>query len=402
MTGPDRSLRLSLPALNRATLARQLLLRRHPGPALRAVRHLAGMQAQAPLAPHVGLWTRLADFSPGELDRLLTERSVVRAHLMRNTVHLVTAADFLAFRPLFQTMTERALAANFGRDLAGVDLAELREAAAVLLAERPLTRTQLAGQLAGPWPGHDPAALAYAATHLLHLVQVPPRGLWGDNVQGRAGTQATFALAAAWLGSAGKGSISLLAERTAAEQLVLRYLAAYGPASVRDIQAWSGLTRLREVTERMRAQLRRYTGPDGDDLLDLADDLRPGTGPGGAGLLGLPDEPIPDPGVPAPPRFLPEYDNLLLSFADRRRVIGHRRPVPLPPGAGARTGTLLVDGFWQANWAITRSGDRAVLEVRPFAPLGLAARDAVEAEGSRLLAFTAPAAARYVRFAAIP
>ena len=320
---------------------------------------------------------------------------------MRNTVHLVTAADFLAFRPLFQAMTERALAANFGRNLARVDLAELSDVAAALLAERPLTRAQLAGRLAAHWPGHDRTALAYAVTHLLHLVQVPPRGLWGDNVQGRPGTQATFALAASWLGSAGPGSAPLPAEPAVAEQLVLRYLAAYGPASVADIQAWSGLTRLREVTERMRARLRRYTGPDGADLLDLADDLHPGTGPGGAGLVGLPDDPMPDPGVPAPPRFLPEYDNVLLSYADRRRVIGHGRPVPLQPGNGARTGTLLLDGFWQADWAITRSVDRAVLKIRPFARLGRAARDAVAAEGSRLLAFAAPAAAHDVRFAAV-
>jgi hypothetical protein len=177
--------------LNRATLDRQLLLRRAARPARDAIEHLAGLQAQAPLAPYVGLWTRLAGFGHEDLEDLLTERVVVRAHLMRNTVHLVTAADFVCFRPLFQPVMARALAGNFGRNLGGVDLDDLRAAAAALLAERPLTRGQLAEQLSASWPGNDPAALAYAATHLLQLVQVPPRGLWGR------GGQATWFLASA-------------------------------------------------------------------------------------------------------------------------------------------------------------------------------------------------------------
>jgi hypothetical protein len=166
---------------------------------------------------------------------------------------------------------------------------------------------------------------------------------------------------------------------------VLRYLAAYGPASVADIQAWSGLTRLREVTAglgagRLGTRLRAFTGPDGAELLDL------------------PDAPRPDPGAQAPPRFLPEYDNLLLSYAERSRVIPHRRPVPLPPGNGATGGTLLVDGWWQADWKI-RQG---TLEIRPFTPLSSADREAIEAEGERLLGFAAPAiAVREVRFAPV-
>jgi hypothetical protein len=166
-------------------------------------------------------------------------------------------------------------------------------------------------------------------------------------------------------------------QSTMLEQLVLRYLAAYGPASVADAQAWSGLSRLREVTDRLGSRLRAFTGPDGADLLDL------------------PDAPRPDPDVPAPPRFLPEYDNLLLSYAERSRVIPHRRPVPLPPGHGATVGTLLIDGLWQADWKISQG----VLEIEPFISLGPADRDAVAAEGERLLGFAAPAiAVRDVRF----
>ena len=364
--------------LNRATLDRQLLLRRAARPAGQAVEHLAGLQAQAPLAPYVGLWTRLVGFRQQDLKDLLTERAVVRAHLMRNTVHLVTAEDFVAFRPLFQPVRERALAGNFGRNLTGVDLAELRSVARTMLTDSPLTRGQLAGRLAVRWPGHDPASLAYAATHLLYLVQVPPRGLWGES------GQATFLLADAWLDGR---RMSGPDPARALERLVWRYLAAYGPASVNDIQAWSGLSRLREVTDRLGTRLRTFTGPDG------------------AGLLDLPDAPRPDPGdpdVPAPPRFLPEYDNLLLSFADRSRVIPHRRPVPLPPGNGANTGTLLVDGQWQANWRITTGRGDAVLHIQPFLPLAARHEEAIAAEGARLLGFARSADQTHdVRFAPV-
>jgi Winged helix DNA-binding domain len=376
--------RLSLRELNRATLERQLLLRREAQPALAAIRQLAGLQAQAPLAPYVGLAARLGGFDPDDLKVLLTGRAVLRAHLMRNTVHLVTAQDFVAFRALFQPVMDRALAGAFGRRLAGVDLAELQAVARPLLAGSALTRTQLGEQLAAYWPSHEPAALAYAATHLLPLVQVPPRGLWG------CGGPATWFLAAAWLDRPAAAGQELASQEPAppagppdraqaAAQLVLRYLAAYGPATVADIQAWSGLSRLREVTERLGSRLRPWAGPDGAELLDL------------------PDAPRPGPDVPAPPRFLPEYDNLLLSFADRSRVIPGTRPVPLPPGNGATTGTLLIDGFWAADWTITRGRDLTVLEVRPFGPLGVVRQDAVGAEGRRLLEFAAPAAAYDVR-----
>jgi hypothetical protein len=367
--------RLSLRELTCAALDRQLLLRRAAMPAQQAVAHLAGLQAQAPLAPYVGLWTRLAGFRHQDLKDLMTERSVVRAHLMRNTVHLVTATDFLAFRPLFQPVMERALAGHFGARLAGVDLAELRDLAAALLAETALTRTELARRLSARWPGHDPGSLAYAATHLLQLVQVPPRGLWGST-----GPSAWF-LASAWLAGPPPAA-QPLAGREAAGELILRYLGAFGPASVPDIQAWSGLTRLREVTEGMRGRLRAFTGPDGAELLDAS----------GA--------PPPSPESVVPPRFLPEYDNLLLSYADRSRFIPHGRPVPLPAGHGANTGTLLVDGMWQADWAIARGRNLAELEIRPFIPLPAPVRDAIAAEGSRLLEFAAPAAAHDVRFAA--
>jgi hypothetical protein len=166
---PDR---LGLRALNRAALHRQLLLDRAPMTAGDAVRHLAGLQAQAPLAPYVGLWTRLAGFRPEALKDLLTERAVLRAHLMRNTVHLMDAADYVRFRPLYQPLLVRHLAGNFGKNLVGVDLAELAAAAAALLSETPLTRVELGARLAPRWPTGRSARAAWRSGRSSGL---PPR-----------------------------------------------------------------------------------------------------------------------------------------------------------------------------------------------------------------------------------
>jgi hypothetical protein len=347
---------LGLRALNRATLERQLLLRRHPLPAQQALRQLAGLQAQAPFAPYVGLWSRLSAFTTEDLSNLLyPERIVVRAPIMRATVHLVDAADFVEFRPLFGPLMAAGLRANYGRNLTGVDLDALVAQAAELLARRPLTRAQLAKALTARWPDADPMSLAYAVTYLVPVVQVPPRGIWGKSAQ------ATWTTAESWLAAPLPP-----AAPDAVERLVRRYLAAFGPATVADIQTWSGLTRLREITDRL--ELRAFRGPDGAELLDL---------PG----LELPDE-----DVHPPPRFLPEYDNLLLSHADRRRVIPHDHPVPLWPGNGATQGTVLIDGAWNANWKLTPEA----LRISPFRPLTAGERSAVAEEAANLLAFTRP------------
>ena len=349
---------LTLRALNRATLDRQLLLRRHDMTARRAVAHLGGMQAQAPLAPYAGLWTRLENFTPQELSTLISERAVLRAHLNRGTVHLLTAEDYLDARPLFQQLGERGLRAHFGKRLAGVDLTELAARARDLLAGQALTRAELGQLLAPAWPGTDPGSLAYGASYLLPLAHVPPRGIWGET------GQASFALAEEWLGRPVPGQ----PDPAAADRLVLRCAGAFGPVTVNDIQTWSGLTRLREVTERLAGQLRTFRGPDGEELLDL------------------PGAPRPDQDTPAPPRFLPAYDNLLLSHADRGRVIPHRRPVPLPPGNGSTQGTLLIDGLWNATWKI----GPGVLDIAPFVRLTAQDVDAITTEGTRLLDFAGP------------
>jgi Winged helix DNA-binding domain len=362
--GPLTPRPLTRRALNRATLSRQLLLDRAAMPAAQVIEHLGGLQAQAPLAPYVGLWTRLAGFTPDELSTLISERTVVRAHLMRSTVHLLTAPDYLRFRPLYVRLGERELRAHFGSRLGDdIDVTQVRDRARVLLAEGPLTRAQLGKLLAPSWPDADPATLAYAASYQLSLIQVPPRGLWGKN------GPAAWALADAWLAGARPGDDGM----GAIERLVLRAIGSFGPMTVNDLQQWSGLSRLREVTERLAGQLITVRSEDGAELLDL------------------PEAPRPDPDVPAPPRFLPEYDNLLLSHADRSRVIPDGRPVPLPPGNGASQGTLLIDGDWSATWQLADG----VLHVRSFGTLRGKDRDEIETEGSRLLDFVG---ARDIRF----
>ena len=343
-------------SLNRATLARQLLLERACLPALDAIERLAGMQAQAPLSPYVGLWTRLHSFRHDELAGLLLGRRAVRTHLMRTTVHLVSARDALWLWPLTHIVHERGFASGspFGRRLAGVDLDDLVAAGRQLLAGRPLTRAELGRELAKTWRDYDPADLAYGVSYLVAVLQVPPRGVWGQ-------PQARVAVAPiqTWLGEPFDPAPS-------AAELVRRYLAAFGPATVSDIQAWSGLTRLREVVAGMTGEL--WTARDES----------------GAELFDLPDAPRPGPDRPAPVRFLPEYDNLLLSHADRSRVNPAGRPVPLPAGHGARTGTLLVDGVWNGIWSLDRSAGGATLRIETYSRVPA---DELEAEGAGLLRF---------------
>jgi len=357
---------LSRRALNRATLERQLLLRRWDLPVTEAVERLAGLNAQDPGPPYIGLWARLAAFNHDALTRCLDDRSVVRSSLLRGTQHLVTAADYLVWRPILQPMLERRQQGYFGRATKGVDPTELAEAAQRLLADQTLTRPALGKLLAERWPDHEPAALAWSAQFVLPLLHPPPSGTWGN-----AGP-IPLVLAESWLGRP-------LPTDPSPEPLIMRHLAAFGPASVNDIQAWSGLTRLREPVERLGTKLRRFHGEHGRQLYDL------------------PDAPRPDPDTPAPPRFLPAVDNLLLAHADRTRLITdeHRKRVCV--GAVVEP-TVLVDGDVVAIWRITRERDRATLEVELLTRLSDTDRSAMTEEGMRLLAFAAPADDHHIRF----
>jgi hypothetical protein len=369
---------LSRQALNRALLERQMLLRRSPPPGpgadragrvVQAVEHLLGLQAQAPFPPYYGLWSRLEDFRPDELAALITGRQAVRIALMRGTIHLVSARDCLRLRPLIQPVLDRALAATYGRQLAGVDTRALAAAGRALTEAEPRTFSELGALLAEQWPGRSAAALAQGVRGLVPLVQVPPRAVWG------AAGQARHTPAETWLGRPLDRDGSL-------DAMLLRYLAAFGPASVRDVQAWSGLTGLREVAGRLRPALRAFRDENGTELLDL------------------PDAPRPDPGTPAPVRLVAEYDNLILSHADRTRVVSQSDRPRLYGRNGVFPGTVLVNGFVAGLWRVARSAGGVTLTVEPFGKISARDRDAITDEARRMLAFAAPeAAATDVRFA---
>lgn len=346
---------LSPRALNRATLGRQMLLRRQKLPALRAIEHLVGMQAQAPDPPYVGLWTRLEGFYPDELVRLILDRRAVRIALMRNTVHLVSARDCLALRPLVQPVIDRGLRAQ-REGVEGVDLEALSAAGRALLEERPRTARELGVLLQERWPERDPASLARAIRHLVPLVQVPPRGIWGKS------GPAAHTTAEAWLGRPIDRDPSL-------EEMVLRYLGAFGPATVKDVQTWSGLTRLGEVVGRLRPRLLSFRDEHGRELFDL------------------PGAPRPDPETPAPPRFLPEFDNLILSHADRTRVIAEEYRKAIASRNGMVPATFLVDGFVRGTWKSELTRRKATLVIEPFEALVRPIRGVIAEEGERLIRF---------------
>lgn len=352
---------LTRQALNRATLARQLLLERAPMGSGAALAHLVGLQAQNVKPPYYALAARLAEFDPMELSGLMAERAAVRAVTMRSTVHTLTADDLLTLRPLTQAAIDRELR-MFRGGLNGVDLDRLAALARGYVEEEPRTLAQIRAELLRHWPDADPQSLGIAARARLPLVQVTPRGLW------RRSGQVALTTAEHWLGRP-------LAEAPAPDDTVLRYLAAFGPASVKDMQTWAGLTRLRDAFERLRPGLRTFRDEHGVELFDL------------------PDAPRPDPETPAPPRFLPEYDNLLLSHADRTRVVALAHKDRTWTGNQAHC-TFLVDGYLAGLWRLEEARDGAVtVTVEPFGKLTEAQRGEVAAEAeltARLLAADAP------------
>ena len=357
-------------ALNRALLARQLLLRRSTTSVAAALEHLVGMQAQVPDSPYIACWSRLSGFAIADLARLIESRRAVRVVLMRSTIHLVTARDCLPLRALVQPAVERGLwTGQYGRALKGLDRDAIARAGRALVDAEPRRFADVGARLRARWPERDPLALAMAVRGLVPLVQVPPRGIWGS-------TGAPLHTSVeSWLGVR-------RAKRLSIESLVLRYLEAFGPASAADFQEWSGLSGMAPVFGKLRTRLRRFTDDQGRELLDL------------------PDAPRPHGDVAAPPRFLPEFDNVLLGHADRTRIVGDRHRKSLFGGAGLMTGSMLIDGFVGARWRLERSRTSVTLVIRPFDRLDNASRMAIEKEGSRLINFfCGDARMRDVRFA---
>ena len=352
---------LSPRILNRALLERQLLLRREHVGVADALAHLVGLQAQNPNAPYIALWTRLAEFDPEDLSELVTARKVVRVALMRWTLHAVTTRDCLAIRPVVQPVIESRMKAGFGRHLADVDCDALVSRGRTLVEQEPRTFGDVGRLLASEWPGHEPRVLANALAGFAPLVHVPPRGLWGRN--GRA-VQTT---AERWLGRA-------LDRAAEPDELIMRYLAAFGPASVADIRIWSGLTGLESTIGRLRPQLRTFYDQHGRELFDV------------------PDGPLPDPNTPAPPRFLADHDNVVHAHADRSRIVpaDHPKRIRAPR-------TFLIDGFVAGTWRLIPGRRLTTLEISPLDELERADRAALAEEGIRLLSFLAARAEHDVR-----
>jgi Winged helix DNA-binding domain len=375
---------LSPRAINRALLSRQLLLSRRRLPAagtdraaqvVQAVEHLIGLQAQAPFPPYYGLHSRLDGFRPDDLAALITGRDAVRIALMRGTIHLVSARDCLPVRRLLQPVIERGMRGAFGKQLAGVDTAALAAAGRALVEAEPMTFSQLGQALAGRWPDNPAPALAQGVRTFVPLVQVPPRAVWGQ-----AGL-ARHTSAEHWLGQPVQSPLqaSELASGAALATLVTRYLGAFGPATVRDVQAWSGLTGLKAVLERLRPSLVTFRDERGAELFDLPAAPRPGAD------------------IPAPVRLVAEFDNLILSHADRSRVISPENFKRLSTINGIFPGSVLMDGFVAGMWRLARRRDAATLTIELFGPAR--ERDALEREAARVLAFCSPDAAHDIRFA---
>lgn len=345
-----------------------MLLRRARVPVPEAIERLVGQQAQLPTDPYVGLWSRVAGFRPEALARLIEDGRAVRLPLYRSTLHLLTARDAHALHPLIQPVLVRDLeTCSYGRNVSGIDRAALVEACHAALTGDPVGHGALGRRMQERWPDRDPTALAYALRALVAVVQAPPRGVWG-----RAGAPMWVPLAVVSRGGRSR--------KTSLADLLLRYLAAFGPASIADMQAWSGLTGLREVVDGLRRRVRVFRDENGRELFDV------------------PGAPLPSPDTPAPVRFLPSYDNATLGHADRNRIVSDADRRAFPPVNEAYA-SFLVDGFVRGLWKADRTKRAALLKIRLARPLTRSERDEVTEEGLRLLALLAKDAESYdVRF----
>jgi DNA glycosylase AlkZ-like len=291
--------------------------------------------------------------------------------VQRGTVHVVTADDCLVLRPLAQPILTQQLYAHrdYRGKFDGVDLDKAMAYAHDVLSEQPLNTRQLRQAFAERFPDHDSGALAFACRNLLPFIQVPPRGLWS-----RSG-EVVGTTAEAWLGRS-------VERNPQVAQVIERYVAAFGPATVQDAATWSRYTGLREVFERLRPQLRTYRDEAGREYFDV---------PHGA---------HPDPDTPAPVRLLPQFDNVLLSHADRSRFVTDeaRTLTALWMEQVGFIGTVLVDGKLAGMWRIdepkrTKGAPSATTMTVTTVPQLVAGAVAdVAAEAERLLELVAPGA----------
>ncbi len=346
--------------LTRATAERQWLSGRQPVPATAAIEHLVGLQAQEPLEPYVGLWSRLDGFEPDHLVDLLEQRLAVRTLMMRRTIHLHTSADAMTLRPAYDAMLRKRMLGTLGPRLPGVDFVELAALGEPHFAARPQILSDVARAVAHRFPGAPIRDLGDALSTLVRLVQVPPRGLWGQQAPALNTTYD------AWLGH--ETDDRPIEERGPAilADVVRRYLRAYGPAASADIRSWSGLSGLPGVIKALEPELRTYRDERGRTLLDLA------------------DESLPQDDGPLPPRFLPAFDNAVLGYDDRSRIIDDEHKGLSVLG----TRYLLVEGRVAGAWTSQVDGSAGVtVTVEPLRRLTRAERSDIADEGERLAGF---------------
>lgn len=350
---------MTLRELNRATLARQMLLAREPRSVVKAIEHLLGLQAQLPRPPFTGLWTRLAGFDRADLATAVTARTVVRATSMRGTIHLMAAADFLKYRACLQPSLDLGTHAILKERATALDLPALLTVARAYFKE-PHTFEEARDHFVSKFPSGDERAMGYAVRMGLPLVQVPSGDAWAYPAK------ADFVSADTWLRKP-------VAACRATGPLVLRYLAAYGPATIKDAQAWLGVSGLEAAFATL-----------GDRLITL-------TGPSGKPLYDLPDAPRPDADTPAPVRFLPAWDGAIVTRADERVVARADRPRVFLPGLRIAA-LVLVDGLAAATWKVSATSKQATLHVETFKSWPAPTRRAVATEGDALLRFVEPQA----------
>jgi winged helix DNA-binding protein len=338
---------LSPRALSRATLARQLLLERAKITPVKAVARLAGMQAQVPKPPFIGLWSRIEAFEHDDLRKAIARGELVRGTMMRGTLHLATRKDFAVWRPALQPMLtagQEAITKGSAIDVDGV-IAEAR----TFFAKKPRTFEEVREHLMTRFPDVNDRQLGYIARMRVPLAMVSDDSTWSYPAN------CAFALAET--------------SDAALPDLALRYLGAFGPATAMDFQAWSGLRGAAALFGELRPKLQTLRDARGRELFDL------------------PHAPRPDEDTPAPIRFLPEYDNLLLAHADRTRVIAdEHRPKVVTKNLRVLS-TFLVDGFVAGTWSIARKTKSATLTIAPFGKLTRADRSTLTAEGEQLVRF---------------
>ena len=356
---------LTLRELNRATLARQLLLERTSLAPLAAIKQLAGLQGQLSNPPYMGLWSRLQAFQRADLTHLLEQRQVVRTSMMRRTLHVTSAEDYMFFRPALQSLHIRTLDTYF-REQQTNSLALERVVAEVqaYLQEKPRTNVDLRARLAEMMPEMG-ERLLYMVRIYLPLIQVFPGGAWG------VGGSPAYTEASSWLGR------SFATPGAGLRALLFSYLAAFGPASVKDMQIWSGLSRLQPVIDALRSELTILRDEQGRELFDL------------------PGAPLPSAHTPAPVRFIPDFDNLVLAHDNRQRIISDAYRPFVFPGRSSVLPTFLVDGFVRGVWHIERGPASARLLIQPFEPLADETRQELRAEGAQLLQWAADKASAF-------